>query len=238
MEKEVAALRGSLDDLSARFQFEMIRFDEEDPMSPLRAIGFVTTKGHIFQIAEWESWPTVPPTDLLIVYTDASILASCGAEALLEELVAELGVSRNDFSQVADAVQQTEAANYVAILKEIERRKRLCSAADDRSNANEAIPKQHDGEISFDLAMEDDMSFVEGTYRLRQGEWRVFIFSRYDGKQVLSSSQQWESGVGGWRIQTPQELKLNRESVMQILGDLLYVEQWLEVRGPDSMNLR
>lgn len=28
-------------------------------------------------------------------------------------------------------------------------------------------------EISFDLKMEDNMSFVEGTYRLEGGEWQV-----------------------------------------------------------------
>ena len=33
-------------------------------------------------------------------------------------------------------------------------------------------------QISFDLVMEDSMSFVEGTYRLPGRDWQVFIFGR------------------------------------------------------------
>jgi hypothetical protein len=36
------------------------------------------------------------------------------------------------------------------------------------------------GEISYDLVMENDMSFVEGTYRIENGEWRVFILRGSD----------------------------------------------------------
>lgn len=34
------------------------------------------------------------------------------------------------------------------------------------------------GDISYDLIMEDNMSFVEGTYRIDNGDWHVFIFSK------------------------------------------------------------
>ena len=39
-------------------------------------------------------------------------------------------------------------------------------------------------EICFDLVMEKEMSFVEGTYRLPGRGWEVFIFSRYDGTRL------------------------------------------------------
>jgi hypothetical protein len=218
LEMRFALLRGSLDELAQRYHLE-IDFCGDGP-GPIREMGFQTTSGHVYQLSEWE----LRAQDQLGVSTDATVLAKLGAEPLLADLIAELGVSRCDFCQVADAAVQADAAKKVAMVEDWKHRALL--------------PKQYDGEISFDLFMEDDMSFVEGTYRLRQGEWRVFSFSRYEGKRVSSENQQWESGVGGWRIKTPQELKLNRESVMKILGDLLYVEQWLEVRGPDSMKLR
>jgi hypothetical protein len=218
MEMQVATMPVSLDDLAARCQLEIGSFDG-DGLGPVRSIGFQTTAGHVYQISEWAMWPIEQPKSLLTVRIDATVLAELGAEPLVAELIEELGVSRSDFTQIADAAAQEAAAKIAAEIKAMILRSKL--------------PKpQHDGEISFDLVMEDDMSFVEGTYRLRQGEWRVFIFSRYEGKQVLSSSQRCESGVEGWRIKTPQEMKLNRESVMKILGDLLYVEQWFEVRGP------
>ena len=39
-------------------------------------------------------------------------------------------------------------------------------------------PRGVRAEITFDLAMDDDMPFVEDCYRMDGGEWRVFIFSR------------------------------------------------------------
>lgn len=35
-------------------------------------------------------------------------------------------------------------------------------------------------EISYDLVMDDDMSFVEGTYRLPGGDWQVVIVSAFE----------------------------------------------------------
>lgn len=34
------------------------------------------------------------------------------------------------------------------------------------------------GKISFDLVMESDMDFAEGSFCVANGEWQVFIFSK------------------------------------------------------------
>src|SRR5262249_35314102 len=53
-------------------------------------------------------------------------------------------------------------------------------------------------EISYDLVMEDEMSFVEGTYRLPGGEWQVFIFIPWQGSNaVVWTRSEWDSGVTG-----------------------------------------
>jgi hypothetical protein len=94
-------------------------------------------------------------------------------------------------------------------------------------------------EISFDLIMEDDMSFVEGTYRLPGGEWQVFIFSRKAiSKPEINVHSKWVSGVTGVVIQYPEFHKLDKSVVLQILSSALGVTEWQEVRGPDSINLR
>lgn len=52
-------------------------------------------------------------------------------------------------------------------------------------------------EISYDLVMEEDMSFVEGTYRRPDFDWQVFIFSRNDVSSPKISSTTWQSGTTG-----------------------------------------
>jgi hypothetical protein len=89
-------------------------------------------------------------------------------------------------------------------------------------------------EISYDLVMDDDMSFVEGTYRLADGVWRVVIVSRCD----VTEPQEWESGVSGVLIRFPRAGRLNRAVDKQVLSAALGVSEWVEVRGPDSMQLR
>ena len=93
-------------------------------------------------------------------------------------------------------------------------------------------------EISYDLVMEEDMAFVEGTYRLPKGEWQVFIFSR---GAVLGSQAEhctWESGISGVFVRFPEAGRLDKKVVEQVLGQALGVEEWREVPGPDSMQLR
>jgi hypothetical protein len=95
-------------------------------------------------------------------------------------------------------------------------------------------------EISFDLVMEDDGDFEEGTYRLPGGNWQVFIFTK-PGSEVSEPHVEpstWESGVTGVFVRYPRSEPLNREAVRRVLSETLGVRDWVEVRGPDSMKLR
>ncbi|QDU60275.1 hypothetical protein Pan216_11140 [Planctomycetes bacterium Pan216] len=94
------------------------------------------------------------------------------------------------------------------------------------------------GEISYDLVMEDDMSFVEGVYRLPNDEWSVLVVSKDPVEQVVSKVCKWDSGRAGVCISFPESTNLNKHLVEEFLSDLVGVEGWDEVRGPDSMDLR
>jgi hypothetical protein len=95
-------------------------------------------------------------------------------------------------------------------------------------------------EISYDLVMEDDMDFVEGTYRLPGREWQVFIFGpdASASRPEVSACGKWQSGVTGVFVKCPPALRLNKGVVLAILSEALGVTQWEEVRGPDSIQLR
>ncbi len=94
-------------------------------------------------------------------------------------------------------------------------------------------------EISYDLVMEDDMEFVEGTYCLPGSEWEVFIFT-----QLLSVRRPevrrsvWQSGASGIVALFPKPTSFDKDVVKQVLSKSLSVQGWVEVRGPDSINLR
>lgn len=93
-------------------------------------------------------------------------------------------------------------------------------------------------EISYDLVMDEDMEFVEGSYRLPGGDWQVVIVSRYDEAEPQVVPQKWESGVSGVIIRFPRSARLNRAAVERVLSVSLSVWEWVVVRGPDSMQLR
>ena len=93
-------------------------------------------------------------------------------------------------------------------------------------------------EISYDLIMEDEMSFVEGMYRLPGSDWQVFIFSRKDVEQPKAKFSSWESGVTGVYVQYPRSARLDQQSVERIMSETLMVERWIVVRGPDSIVAR
>ena len=93
-------------------------------------------------------------------------------------------------------------------------------------------------EISYDLLMNDDMAFVEGTLRLSGDRWQVFIFSRFPVEKAEITLALWGSGVSGISVRFPVSQKLNKTVVEQVLSEALGVTEWIEVRGPDSMQLR
>jgi hypothetical protein len=95
-------------------------------------------------------------------------------------------------------------------------------------------------EISYDLVMDDDMVFVEGTYRLPGGDWQVVIVSAFDRNvpEPQVDRQQWESGVSGVFVRLPRAERINAATVERVLSAALGVSEWVRVRGPDSMQLR
>ena len=93
-------------------------------------------------------------------------------------------------------------------------------------------------EISYDLVMTVDMSFVEGSFRLRGGNWQVFVFRRADVTQPQWRLCSWESGVTGIHVEFPRSEILNEGSVERLLSSALGVPTWSRVHGPDSMSLR
>ena len=95
-------------------------------------------------------------------------------------------------------------------------------------------------EISYDLVMDDDMSFAEGACRLPGGDWQDVIVSAF-GRDVLApqvSPQQWKSGVTSVLVHVPRTEHINALTIERILSEALGVSEWARVRGPDSMQLR
>jgi hypothetical protein len=96
-------------------------------------------------------------------------------------------------------------------------------------------------EITFDLVMVEDMAFVEGCYRLENGDWQVFVFrkSRRGTEPVgVKKDLVWRSGVKGINIIVADDARINKSFVLKSLSDALGGIEWTEVSGPDSMQLR
>lgn len=93
-------------------------------------------------------------------------------------------------------------------------------------------------DISYDLVMQDKMDFAEGSFRLKGG-WQVFIFGRHAKDSIeTNETAVWKSGVTGVRVTLPKNHSLNKTVVMNFLSKITGVDEWSEVRGPDSMDLR
>jgi hypothetical protein len=86
--------------------------------------------------------------------------------------------------------------------------------------------------------MDDNMPFVEGSYRIGGCDWCVFIFSKLPIEEVRWKASTWESGVSGIVIHVPTGMGLNMTTVESLLSQVLGVGTWIRVRGPDSMQLR
>jgi hypothetical protein len=94
-------------------------------------------------------------------------------------------------------------------------------------------------EITLDLVMQEDMAFAEGCYRLDQGEWHVFTVAHSAVQQVtVKKDVVWRSGVTGLNLFFPNNSKINKSVILDVMSITLGVAEWTEVRGPDSINLR
>jgi hypothetical protein len=94
-------------------------------------------------------------------------------------------------------------------------------------------------QISFDLIMDDDMSFIEGSYQLPGYPWQVFIFHKEDDiHKPTSQFGGWRSGVTGLHIKVPRDTRLNAGMAIELLTEILDWTTWITVPGPDSLVLR
>jgi hypothetical protein len=73
-----------------------------------------------------------------------------------------------------------------------------------------AVPRWHSpehrrpiGDISYDLLMEDDMAFTEGSYRIGGCDWCVVIISKRPIDEPSWKPCTWDSGVSGIVVLTP-----------------------------------
>lgn len=94
------------------------------------------------------------------------------------------------------------------------------------------------GEISYDLVMEDDMGFVEGAYRIGGCDWQILVISKRPVDKLFWKPCTWDNGVSGIIVHFPERMRLNTASTEEIMSDILGVGIWSRVKGPDSMQLR
>ena len=95
-------------------------------------------------------------------------------------------------------------------------------------------------EISYDLVLDDNMGFLEGTYRLPGGDWQVVIVPppRETVADPAVEPSEWDSGVTGVVVRLARGGRVNAPAVERALGAALGVSEWVRVRGPDSIVLR
>ncbi len=96
-------------------------------------------------------------------------------------------------------------------------------------------------EITFDLVMHEFMPAAEGCYRLSDNIWCVFFFyvCPEEGEFIgIKKNLVWDSGVTGLNAFFPEGTNLNKALILETLSRELGVTEWVEVRGPDSIDLR
>lgn len=100
-------------------------------------------------------------------------------------------------------------------------------------------------EISFDTEVcESGQSHVEGCYRLDKKDWCVFYFTdRRDGRwwrkePLILTEVVWPSGARGIEAVYPKKTVLNKRFVATELARILKTSNWVEVAGPDSLQMK
>jgi hypothetical protein len=100
-------------------------------------------------------------------------------------------------------------------------------------------------EISFDTSVsEDGQRHIEGCYRMAGRDWQIFYFTSWwqgrpwQGAPRIIQNQVWQSGITGVEVRCQDDLIVNKTFVKNVLSDALGVTEWLEVVGPDSLQLK
>ncbi len=98
-------------------------------------------------------------------------------------------------------------------------------------------------EISFDTGLGEDMSNVEGSYRVPGKFWQVFSFTKSDAEgrpvpELCHHFDEWQSGITGIEFHVPEGDVLDREYVFRAFASAFGTDEWVEVRGPDSLFLK
>jgi hypothetical protein len=98
------------------------------------------------------------------------------------------------------------------------------------------------GEITFDVVVrEEGARIVEGCYRIDGEDWKVFLLAKESdafGSPCIKSDAVFESGISGIYGVVAADLVLNKQAVLRILTELVGVDTWTEVKGPNSLVLR
>lgn len=99
-------------------------------------------------------------------------------------------------------------------------------------------------EISFDLVLDEDNGWNEGSYRLPGEFWKVVIFNKDDVPEIQCRPQKWqrptkwEREMTGVSIRFPRSAKMGRDNILQAMSHFFGYREWVQVDGPDSMLLR
>ncbi len=100
-------------------------------------------------------------------------------------------------------------------------------------------------EISFDTDVsESGQNHVEGSYRIFRRPWQVFYFTScwqgrvWKGPSLINANCVWQSGITGVQVVCENTLIINKAFVRKTLSEVLGVNRWSEVLGPDSLELK
>jgi hypothetical protein len=99
------------------------------------------------------------------------------------------------------------------------------------------------GEITFDIFIDEDTphDVFEGCYRVPPNDWKVFYFTKWwqddSGPEIIKDAV-FSSGVLGINVKYAKDQILNKLAVKRVLSEALGVQNWVEVKGPDSLRLK
>jgi hypothetical protein len=99
-------------------------------------------------------------------------------------------------------------------------------------------------EISFDLALDKDNGWMEGSYRLPGELWKVVIFQKDDVPDLRIEPSRWqrptrwEREITGVVIRFPRTASMGRDDLLRAMSQAFGCSDWVQVHGPDSIILR